>query len=204
MSGTRSAAHFARLYQHSNDPWAFETSDYERAKYAKTIDALGNRHFASGLEVGCSIGVLTRMLAGHCDRLLGIDIVEAPLVQARARCQDRPAVAFQRMTVPQSWPADRFDLIVLSEVLYYFAADDIDRVAHRVANSLAGGGLVVLVHWTGPLDDPTSGDQASERFIDGFRGRFQGHFRGTAILHERTELYRLDVLRAGGDGGFGA
>ena len=41
------------------DPWEFETSEYEAAKYDATIAALEGRRYATGLEIGCSIGVLT-------------------------------------------------------------------------------------------------------------------------------------------------
>ena len=78
MTESRPPRHFRRLYQSNPDPLDFNTSVYEKAKYQHTIQALGNRRFLSGLEVGCSIGILTRMLAASCDKLLGIDIVEDP------------------------------------------------------------------------------------------------------------------------------
>src|ERR1700761_708677 len=126
MSQSRNASHFARLYRAKGDPWDFVSSAYEQAKYRHTLDVLGERRFTSGLEVGCSIGVLSRMLAGGCERFLGVDIVEEPLPVGRARCADQPWVRFQRMTVPRDWPAGRFDLIVFSEVLYFLSAADID------------------------------------------------------------------------------
>ena len=89
-----------------------------RSKYCQTLSALGDRHFTSGLEVGCSIGVLTHMLAERCDSLLGVDIVEDPLDAARSRCADQPHVRFRRMQVPAEWPEGCFDLMVFSEVLY--------------------------------------------------------------------------------------
>src|ERR1039457_5637267 len=79
------ASHFERLYAASDDPWHFRTSPYERKKYAATLAALPSRRFASALEVGCSIGELTSLLATRCNSLIGIDIAEAPLVAARAR-----------------------------------------------------------------------------------------------------------------------
>ena len=64
---------FDRLYASNPDPWGFETSEYEQAKYADTLAQLDGRHFRSGLELGCSIGVLSRLLGPRCDRLLGLD-----------------------------------------------------------------------------------------------------------------------------------
>ena len=64
-------AFFDDLYAADPDPWDFETSPYEAAKYDATIAALEGRRFASGLEIGCSIGVLTDRLRAHCDDAAG-------------------------------------------------------------------------------------------------------------------------------------
>ena len=69
--------------------------------------------------------MLTRQLAGHCHGLLAIDAATQPLEEARRRCADQPWVNFERCFVPDEWPAGSFDLIVLSEVVYYLAADDV-------------------------------------------------------------------------------
>lgn len=190
MTKSRSASHFRRLYRVNPDPWGFNTSRYEQAKYQHTLDALGDRRFSSGLEVGCSIGVLTRMLAPRCDRLLGIDIVEDPLPDARARCADQPQVRFERMQVPMQWPAERFDLMVFSEVLYFLSAADIKLCARHVLDGLKPNGVVVLVNWLGETDDPSPSDAAPDRFFAAAEGLLR------ITRQERHERYRLDVLAA--------
>src|SRR6185437_1847085 len=104
MTVSRDVEHFRRIYAHSADPWDFRTSDYEQEKYRRTIAALGDRRFRSGFEPGCSIGVLTRMLACRCDALLATDIVEEPLRTAREICIDLPWVRFARLRMPDEWP----------------------------------------------------------------------------------------------------
>ncbi|MGE0370746.1 MAG: SAM-dependent methyltransferase [Gammaproteobacteria bacterium] len=190
MSTSRDAGHFDRLYQSNPDPWGFRTSAYEQAKYAATLSALGDGKFRSGLEVGCSIGVLTRLLAPRCEQMMGIDIVEAPLREARAWCADMPHVRFERMQVPGTWPAGRFDLIVLSEVLYFLSSDDIGRCADRVRSCLLPRASVVLVNWLGQTDDPTPGMAAAEQFIRATDGAL------VPALRTWDEGYRLDLLRA--------
>jgi predicted TPR repeat methyltransferase len=191
MTVSRPASHFQRLYESNPDPWGFQSSPYERAKYWTTLNALDDRRFASGLEVGCSIGILTGMLAQLCGRLLGVDIVEAPLPAARARCAHLPQVRFERMRVPAEWPADRFDLIVLSEVLYFLSADDIGLCARYVVDTLVPGGIVVLVNWTGQTDDPSAGESAPERFIAATKDALR------ATRQERHDRYRLEILTSG-------
>ncbi len=85
--------------------------------------------FGRGFEAGCSIGVLTRRLAERCDTLLAVDIVEAPLETARTACADQPGVRFACMDIATNWPGGQFDLIVLSEVLYFLSPEAIARVA---------------------------------------------------------------------------
>lgn len=190
MTGSRPPEHFARIYETSRDPWGFTTSGYEQAKYARTLSILGERRFASALEVGCSIGILTRMLAARCDAVLGVDIVDKPLEAARAGCADLPGVRFRRMQVPAEWPEERFDLIVFSEVLYFLAPPDIERCVSRVATSALPGAAVVLVNWLGQSDDPCTGDEAAAHFIAAADG---------ILRIERTERnpgYRLDLLAA--------
>jgi SAM-dependent methyltransferase len=188
MTESRSAAHFQRLYDASPDPWGFVSNAYEQAKYRRTLKALDDRRFASGLEIGCSIGVLTQMLAPRCEALLGIDLLEQPLEAARARCADQPWVRFRRMQVPVDWPAGRFDLIVMSEVLYFLAPADIGHTGRLACGSLLPGACVILVNWLGQSDDPCTGDEAADRFIAATAGAL------LVARQVRETGYRLDLL----------
>lgn len=182
------AAYFEALYAGDPDPWRFASSPYEREKYADTLAALAPR-YRRGFEVGCSIGVLTAALAARCDALLAVDIAEAALRAARERCADLPQVTLARMAVPGAWPDGAFDLILLSEVLYYLSPPDLAQVARQVAGSLAPGGDCVLVHWTGETDYPLTGDDA----VAGFLAALPGDF--LVSRQERRPAYRTDVLR---------
>jgi SAM-dependent methyltransferase len=182
------ASYFDALYAADPDPWRFATSEYESEKYATTLRALPRQRYFSGLEVGCSIGVLTRELAERCDALLAIDASEAPLRAARERCRDRPSARFAAMTAPRDWPDGKFDLILLSEVAYYLCADDLVDLARRVEASLLVGGDIVLTHWTGETDYPLSGDDATEIFF----GEISGFT--SIVLQSRAERFRLDVV----------
>jgi SAM-dependent methyltransferase len=186
------ASYFDAIYESDPDPWRFQTSAYERAKYGVTLAALPRPRYRRALEVGCSIGVLSRDLAPRCDALLSVDAAEKALAAARAACADRPNVEFALARVPDEWPdgAAAFDLILLSEVVYYFDRADVARLADRVRGALAPGGDCLLVHWTGDTDYPLSGDDAAECFIAA-ASPFAAVTR-----RERAERYRLDLLRA--------
>lgn len=187
------ASYFDAIYDRDGDPWRFRTSDYERAKYDATLAALPRPRYRRALEVGCSIGVLTRDLAGRCDSLLAVDAADKALAAARAACADRVNVAFARLRAPEEWPnggEGAFDLIMLSEVVYYLDRADVARLAARVGGALAPGGDCLLVHWTGATDYPLSGDEAAECFIAAASGF------ADITRQERSGRYRLDLLRA--------
>lgn len=186
---TISADYFDALYRDSPDPWNFETSDYEHKKYASTLAALPRDRYDRAFEVGCSIGVLTRQLAGRCDTLIACDASAAPLQRARTNCEGLTNIIFERLTIPADWPGGSFDLIVFSEVLYYLAPADLALCGERVAACLPVGGDVVMVHYTGETDYPLSGDDAVRLF-----GHSLSAF-ADEVRTERSERYRLDVWR---------
>lgn len=183
------AAHFDALYARAADPWGFETSAYEAEKYAATLAALDRARFSAAAEIGCSIGVLTSLLAPRCDALVGVEQAEAALARARARCAGFAHVRFIRGRVPAAWPKGSFDLIVLSEVLYFLDAPDIRAIAGRVRATLRPCGRVLLVNYLGHMENPLSGDQAAELFIAACASETV-----RPIAARREALWRLDLL----------
>jgi len=183
-------AYFEALYSAERDPWLFETSGYERDKYAATLAAIGAARIGRAWEAGCSIGVFTRALAPQCNSLLAVDVAESALARARERCADMQHVTIRKMRIPEEWPSGLFDLIVLSEVLYYLAPVDIGTAAWRAMASLSPGGRIVLVHWTGETNYPCTGEQAAMLFREAC-----GH-RLRVRRQDRHDAYRLDMLQA--------
>lgn len=184
-------AYFEQVYEANEDPWNFETSTYEREKYAATLRALPARQYAAAFEIGCSLGVLTEQLAPRCAHLLAVDVAAAPLEKARQRCAHLPQVEFRQMRVPAEFPASHFDLIIVSEVGYYWSPDDLRQTTDRLLEALQPGGHLLLVHWTQPVHDyPLTGDDVHEFFLQqaGPDGPLQ-HLGG-----QRHAQYRLDLL----------
>ena len=172
-------AFFDDLYAADPDPWKFESSPYEAAKYDATIEALQGRRSASALEIGCSIGVLTDRLSAHCDTLLAIDVAESALEAARRRV---PGVAFERREVPEEFPDGSYDLVVVSEVLYYLDEPAFDATLNAIERTLDG--MLLAVHWR-PFAEryPLTGDEVHARL----RARF-----GEPAYALQTDKYNLD------------
>ncbi len=180
--------YFDTLYAEKADPWDFRTSPYEQRKYAATLDALSRSRYARALEVGCSIGVLTRLLAGRCDRLLSVDTSARALAEAERDCADLDQVTFRLASLPEDFPDGTFDLIMLSEVLYYLSRTDLVRVATQCGESLTTDGEILLCHWLGETNYPLTGDEAAEGFVSAMASRFR------VVKQWREPEYRLDLL----------
>jgi SAM-dependent methyltransferase len=160
MAESLDRTYFDDIYASEPDPWGFETSWYERRKYALTLAALPEERYGSAFEPGCSVGVLTAQLSLRCDRLLATDIVPQALARARARVPRERGVSFEVRPIPESWPEGPFDLIVLSEIAYYFCPDDLRAIGEHVADTTPKGSTIVAVHWRGVTNYPLSGDRA--------------------------------------------
>jgi len=155
--------YFDALYASSEDPWSFTERWYERRKRALTIAALPHARYSRAFEIGCSIGTLTAELADRCDTLVSVDTAAAAVATARTRLIGVSNVELSVMNVPDQWPAGTFDLIVLSEVAYYFDENDLHGLLDVVVASLNPSGLLVACHWRHPVADyPLTGDKVHE------------------------------------------
>ena len=180
-------AYFEAVYRERDDPWNFATSPYEKEKYAATLAALPAERYRSGFEIGCSIGVLTEMLAERCDLLLAVDLSERALAIAGERLANHDHVHLARLRLPQQFPAADYDLIILSEVGYYWSYADLDTAIAKISAAMRAGGTLILVHYTPYVPDyPLTGDEVHEAFNQQLTGFH--HLRGS-----RADRYRLDV-----------
>ncbi|MGI9174391.1 MAG: SAM-dependent methyltransferase [Rhodothermales bacterium] len=185
-------AYFEAMYAENPDPWDFETSAYEAAKYAATLEALPRPTYANAFEIGCSIGVLTKWLAARCERLLSVDVSEHALARAKARCHDLSHVRFEQRRIPADFPDETFDLILVSEVGYYWSLPDLEKARAGFEESLTQGGHLLLVHWTPFVDDyPLTGDAVHEAFLNASRRR-GAPLR--PLYARREDRYRLDLF----------
>jgi SAM-dependent methyltransferase len=175
---------FERLYADQVDPWSVLTSSYERDKYEATLRCLGQGRYRHALELGCSIGGLTRLLAERCDAVTAIDTSAIALQRARELCHCTN-VRFMQAHLPDGDWSGSYDLVVLSEILYYFSVPALVRLADQLSRVVSKRTEFVVVHWSGETDYPLTGDRATELF--------QCLMRAELRHRERHSQYRLEV-----------
>lgn len=161
--------YFDQLYASSEDPWGFRQRWYEQRKRSVTMAALPKSRYGAVFEPGCSIGELSLMLAARCDSLLSCDVSVAAVDAARQRLHSQTHVRIEKRAVPEQWPDEEFDLIIASELGYYFDVGTLRSFIARAVDSLSPGGVLLACHWRFGVEDyPLSGDQVHEhlgRFI---------------------------------------
>jgi SAM-dependent methyltransferase len=160
---TVSKEFFEEKYRASCDPWSFSSSSYELNRYDEIIRLLGGRMFDHGFEPGCSIGVLTERLAARCGNLSAMDISPTAVAMAQQRCERYPNVIVVEGAIPDDLPRDTFDLIVFSEIGYYFERGILAGVRDVLTECLTKQGVLVGAHWLGvSADHLLTGDEVHE------------------------------------------
>lgn len=176
--------HFEALYAAGDDPWDVRGSWYEQRKRALLLACLRQPRYRSVFEPGCGNGEMSAALAARADALLACDASPSAIAAARRRLDGGVAgcaLRLEQRSLPSGWPRDeRFDLIVISELAYYFDAAALSAMFAMARDGLAADGELLLCHYLPDFDDrvtptadvhallaATSGLVRSLRHVDG-------------------------------------
>ena len=183
---TVSLDYFTGLYLAKDDPWDLATKWHDQRKYAVTMASLPRPRYRRCYEPGASIGLLTRMLAERCDEVLAVDSVDAAVEQLRSTTGDLPGVRAEVADLPAELPDGTFDLIVVGDLLYYFAAADLGKLLDGLAERLEPDGDLVLVHFRDRGGSGWDGHQVHEAAARPGLDR---------VVRHEDEWFLLDVFR---------
>ena len=187
-----SQAAFEAKYRQSSDPWQFAASPYEQHRYATLLRSLTQARYSRAFEPGCSVGVLTAALAERCDAVLGCDVAPTAVRLARERCAGFSHVRIDQADLSQSLPDGLFDLVIFSEIGYYFSPAALAKIVRSLAKRLTAGGEITAVHWRGESKDHRlHGDEVHAVLKDTLNTRC------VWIKGERYPEFRLDAWRRG-------
>jgi SAM-dependent methyltransferase len=159
---TRDPEYFDQLYAASEDPYGFDSNGVEQLKFERLAQVCGDDPFDRGLELGSAQGTFTERLAPLCRELVATDISAVAVQSASERLADVPGVRCEVRNLPEDMPAGPFDLIVASDVLYYWSAADVRAAVRKFEQALAPGGVLVAAHylpWWGVI---LTGEEAHE------------------------------------------
>lgn len=179
---------FEKFYRTDPDPWNFAGSDYECNRYQAIVEGLPRRRYTRAFEPGCSIGELTARLATLCDRVIATDIAPSAVALARKRCCELSHVDIGVGDLGGEIPVGPFDLIIFSEIGYYFSPQRLLGIGASLARRLCRGGDFVAAHWLGEsADHVLHGDVVHDELIAHLPLCWQGG--------ERHAGFRIDTWR---------
>jgi 2-polyprenyl-3-methyl-5-hydroxy-6-metoxy-1,4-benzoquinol methylase len=101
------------------DYWQLESSPFDRIRYDRQLELLADRRYERVLEIGCGGGVFTRELARLAGDVVALDISEAAIERARAAGVPGNVTYRAADVMEVSWDEGAFDLVVLTETIYY-------------------------------------------------------------------------------------
>lgn len=130
-----------------------ETPPWDIAAAQPAILALLDEHPPEGpaLDVGCGSGDHAVALAERGVQVLGVDVVEAAIAQARSRADALPPEAARLLefqvgdALHPTLLQRRFGAVVDSGFFHLFEQDERDRFAHELAATLLPGGRYYLL-----------------------------------------------------------
>ena len=127
---------------------------YKREKIDTAYGLAAGLRVARALEIGCGEGHWTHRLAAIADEVIGTDIAWNAIRKARWRHRHEPRIRFRVADLlGDPLPESPFDLVVCSDVLYYFRSDQLHQVNDRLVQLLRPDGWLLLLHERSLNDD---------------------------------------------------
>lgn len=131
-----------------SEPEFFATGEADVLRVVRAARELG-RPVGRGraLDFGCGVGRVSRHLAEHFDEVVGVDISERMVEQARAANADVPGCVFVVNPAPDlgRFPARTFDLVYSRIVLQHLrSAAEVRRYVEEFLRVVREDGLVVF------------------------------------------------------------
>jgi cyclopropane fatty-acyl-phospholipid synthase-like methyltransferase len=182
-------AGFERKFRQNIDPWHYTTSRFEHFKRDVLLRACGHNKHGSVLELGCAIGETTRHLAPLCLRLMALDGSATAIAEAKRRVRSAH-VKFVHAKLPDQMPHGPFDLIVISEIAYYFRLHELAHLGERIAKATACHGKIVLLHHRRLFQDAAQAPNLAH-----WRLRIQLRRIATPVFEKQYSRFDVVALR---------
>ncbi len=140
--------YFNQVYSNKTNPWSYHL-EVQQERYRSALEFLDEVELAGKiprvLEIGCSEGAFTQLLALRCDSLLALDISSVALERAQERCSELRQVQFHEWNLSQDPAPGVFDVITVMDVLEYYHSPAALRAARdKIVAMLVPGGYLLV------------------------------------------------------------
>lgn len=141
-----SLAGFEDKFAANSDPWRTRSSAYERRKRDDLSHVVGPGRHGRVLEVAAGNGSNTPMLSCRALRLTVTEGTSSGVHLIRRVVQDEARIDVHQLDLAEHLPGRRYDMVVVSEVLYYLPDRTFSSFAGEVSRTLRPGGSLILAH----------------------------------------------------------
>jgi len=135
------------------------------------LAVLPKAQYHNAIELGCGNGVFSALLASRCQALLSMDGNKQAVQLAKQHLAESAHLNVIQGVIPNALPTAKshFDLIIISEILYYLSPNDIDIVITWITQNLAVGGTLLCCHWRYAIDGfVMTGETVHQRLCQAF------------------------------------
>lgn len=138
---------FEAKYRKHGDYFGYRSNPYEALKYERTMELMRawRPSADSALEIGCSVGVFTAMIAPEFDHVTAVDIASEALVLAAETTGHAPNVSYVQSDLVSLNAGRTFGVIFCAEVLMYIPEKQAAEACAVLDRHLAPGGLIIEV-----------------------------------------------------------
>lgn len=147
--------HYDRVWSET-DPWGFDNSEFEQARFERQITLLEDRSYERVLEIGCGAGRFTRMLARFSSSVVAVDVAQKAIDRAGVEggVIDFRAADIMKFDLATEGP---WDLVVMSETIYclgwLYPFFDVGWLAKELLATTRGDGRLLLANTYGGEND---------------------------------------------------
>jgi SAM-dependent methyltransferase len=134
------------------DFWEFDTSEFERGRWARSIEILDGVRYPKALELGCGAGHFTRLLARLADHVVAFDIAPSAITRARAAETGATGIDYRVGNAMEcGWRADGpWDLVVMNDTICYlgwlYPFFDVAWFASEIHAAIRPGGRFLMAN----------------------------------------------------------
>lgn len=144
--------YFELKYLRGN-PYRVEANPLEIEKFNHAFDIMKEKRYDNILEIGCGDGYLLERYSPLSDRVLATDISGSALKMAKERLRGEKHIEFRQFDLIKDDIDEKFDLVICSEILYYFTLDQLKTVVPKILNYLKKNGNLLSIHIRSLNDD---------------------------------------------------
>ncbi len=139
-----------RVFSRGSDPFKYSETPYERERLEAMAGAVSGRRWKNVLEIGAAEGHFTGRLSGIAEKVVAVELSPVAARRLRQAFQNRPGVEIVESDLRDFAPSEKFEFIVLGDVLYYMdkplVRDEFEAVFPKLVSWLAPRGRLLLAH----------------------------------------------------------